>query len=88
MFGLFRRKVKPTPARRRPAKKSDPRSESGRFAPPSLEGYTSQELGTQEVAHVIRLARLTPEQLIRVLNANDRPVPERSAEWRPQDLAM
>jgi hypothetical protein len=88
MFGLFRRKAKPTPSRRRPAKKLEPRSESGRFEPPSLEGYTIQELRTQEVAHVVRLARLTPEQLMRVLNANDRPVPEQSAEWQPQDFAM
>ena len=87
MFGLFRRKAKPTPSVR-PPKRSEPRSESGRFEPLSLEGYTIQELGTQEVAHVVRLARLTPEQLMRVLNANDRPVPEQSAEGRPQDLTM
>jgi hypothetical protein len=75
MFGLFRRKAKPAPSRRLPAKQSEPRSASGRFEPPpSLEGYTIQELGTQEVAHAVRLARLTPEQLLRLLSANDRPV--------------
>lgn len=74
MFGLFRRKAKPTPSRRLPAKQSEPRRASGRFEPPSLEGYTIQELGTQELAHAVRLARLTPEQLLRLLNANDRPV--------------
>lgn len=88
MFGLFRRKAKPTPLGRRPRKQSMPRTESGRFEAPSLEGYTIQELGTQEVAHVVRLARLTPEQLMRVVNANDRPVPAQSADWRPQDLTM
>lgn len=51
-----------------------------------MEGYTIREVGMQEVAHVIRLARLTPEQLMRVFNANDRPVPTQSAET--QDLAM
>jgi hypothetical protein len=87
MFGLFRRKAKPTPSRGRTAKQSEPKSESGRFEPPSLEGYTIQELGTQEVAHVIRLARLTPEQLLRVLNANDRPVALGSTVERPHALA-
>jgi hypothetical protein len=72
MFGLFRRKAKPTLSRGLPVKQSDARTESGRFEPPSLEGYTIQELGTQEVAHAVRLARLTPEQLLRLLNANDR----------------
>ena len=86
MFGLFRRKAKPAPARRRRPLQSEPRSKAGEFAPPSQEGHTTQGLGTQEVAHVTRLARLTPEQLTRVSNANNRPVPAQSAETR--DLPM
>jgi hypothetical protein len=88
MFGLFLRKAKPIPVRRRPAMQSEPGNESGRFEIPSLEGYTIQELGTQEVAHVIRLAGLTPEQLLRVLNANDRPVQAQPAEGLARDLTM
>jgi hypothetical protein len=43
--------------------------QSSRSGPSSLEGYTVEELQTNQVAHSIRLALLTPEQLRRSLSA-------------------
>jgi hypothetical protein len=84
MLSLFRRKTKPTPSRRRRPKSSAPATEPGRFEPPLLEGYAVREVRAIEVPHETRLARLTPEQLQRVLSANDKPVALGSTEERPR----
>jgi hypothetical protein len=69
MLDLFRRKPKRTPSRRMAAQ----------------EGYTIQESGAQEVPHAVRLARLTPEESLRLLQANDRPVRVRPGSGTPNE---
>jgi hypothetical protein len=89
MFSMFRRKAKHTPSvGQPPPKRSAPTTKPARLQRPSIEGYTIQELETREIAHAIRLARLTPDQLMRVLNANDKRINAQSSEGRPQDLTM
>lgn len=88
MFSLFRRKAKHTPSVGQPPKRSAPTTEPARFEPPSLEGYEIQGLQTHEVAHALRLARLTPDQLMRVLSANDKRIDAQPRKGQPQDLTM
>jgi len=65
MFRLFRRKTKRVPARSSLKQSSPPQVDPGRSDPPTFEGYTIQEVDTDQLAHSIQSARLTPEQLIR-----------------------
>ena len=82
MFSLFRRKAKSSLSRGRTAfQVALAHAEPRQSEPSSLAGHTIQQLEANEVEHSIRSARLTPEQLDRVLRANDRPLaPDSQAE--------
>jgi hypothetical protein len=60
MFSLFRKKAKRTPSRSSSKRAPLPAIETSRSGPPSLGGYTVQEVEWSQLAS----ARLTPQHLI------------------------
>jgi hypothetical protein len=83
MWRLFGRRAKTASWRGRPRDQRAPLIEFARQEPPSFEGYSLEVLKSDEMVRRIKLNQLAPEELRRVLTANNSPIQALTPESRP-----